>query len=143
MASTFAITPYLKNYYRSSHSAIKKVQKRFFAFGWGFAIVATVIMYVAISKIYHLEFTLLQYGFAFMFMIPLFLHILLVNEYYKKDKQNKIAFFASFVIFIQVIGGYFLIKHWDITGALLLKVLGQWSIVIILWLWIRKKENNG
>ena len=143
MSSTFAITPYLKNYYRSSHTTIKKVQKRFFIYGWGFAIIATLIMYIAISKVYQLEFTLLQYGFAFLFIIPLFLHILLVNEYYKKDQQNKIALFASLVVIIQVIAGYFLIKYWDINGALLLKILGQWSIVILLWLWIRKGKKNG
>ena len=140
MASAFAITPYLKNYYRSSNAAIKKVQKRFFVYGWAFATIATIFMYVAISKVYQLEFTLQQYGFAFMFMIPLFLHVLLVSEYYKKDKQNKIAFFASIIVFTQIIAGYFLIKFWDINGALLLKILGQWSIVIILWLWIKKQK---
>ena len=143
MASTFAITPYLKNYYRSSNAAIKKVQKRFFIYGWAFATIATTIMYVAISKVYQLDFTFQQYGFAFMFMIPLFLHVLLVSEYYKKNKQNKIAFFASIVVFIQIIAGYYLIKFWDINGALLLKIMGQWSIVLILWLWIRKGKNNG
>lgn len=140
MASTFAITPYLKNYYRSSNEAIKKVQKRFFVYGWAFATIATIIMYVAISKVYQLDFTLQQYGFAFMFMIPLFLHVLLVSEYYKKDKQSKIAFFASIVVFIQIIAGYFLIKYWDINGALLLKIAGQWSIVLILWLYIKKQK---
>lgn len=142
MASTFAITPYLKNYYRSSNAAIKKVQKRFFIYGWAFATIATTIMYVAISKVYQLDFTFQQYGFAFMFMIPLFLHVLLVSEYYKTNKQNKIAFFASIVVFIQIIAGYYLIKFWDINGALLLKIMGQWSIVLILWLWIRKGKNN-
>jgi len=140
MTSSFAITPYLKNYYRSSNTAIKKTQKRFFVFGWGFAIIVTVLMYVAISEIYTLEFTLQQYGMAFLFMIPLFLHVLLVSEYYKKDKQFKIAFFASIVVFIQIIIGYFLIKYWNINGALLLKLIGQWAIVIILWFWIKKQK---
>ena len=140
MASTFAITPYLKNYYRSSNTVIKKIQKRFFVFGWGFAVVATVFMYLIISEIYHLDFTFQQYGLAFLFMIPLFLQVLLVSEYYKRGKQYKIASFASFVVFIQIIIGYFLIKYWNINGALLLKLLGQWGIVIILWFWIKKQK---
>jgi O-antigen/teichoic acid export membrane protein len=140
MASTFAITPYLKNYYRSSNTAIKKTQKKFFVFGWGFAVVATVFMYVTISEIYNLDFTFQQYGLAFLFMIPLFLHVLLVSEYYKRDQQYKIAFFASIVVLFQIIIGYFLIKYWNINGALLLKLLGQWGIVIILWFWIKKQK---
>ena len=142
MASSFVITPYLKNFYRSTNSVIQKVQQRFFAFGWGFALMITVFMHYVISNIYKLEFTLKQYGLAFLFIVPLFLHVLLVSEYYKKDKQQKIAFFASFVVGFQLFFGYFLIKYWDINGALLLKVIGQWGIVIILWLWIRKSENN-
>tara|TARA_R110000787_G_scaffold43892_2_gene107472 strand:+ start:46931 stop:48100 length:1170 start_codon:yes stop_codon:yes gene_type:complete len=140
MASTFVITPYLKNYYRSSNTVIKNTQKKFFVFGWGFAVVATVFMYVAISEIYRLDFTFQQYGLAFLFMIPLFLHVLLVSEYYKRDQQYKIAFFASIVVFFQIIIGYFLIKYWNINGALLLKLLGQWGIVITLWFWIKKQK---
>ncbi len=142
MASSFVITPYLRNFYRSSNSVISKVKKRFFIYGWGFAIILTLLMYVVISKIYQLEFTFQQYGLAFIFMIPLFLHVLLVSEYYKKDQQNKIAQFASIIVLFQVIAGYFLIKHFGINGALVLKVFGQWAIVIVLWLWIRKKKNN-
>ena len=97
-------------------------------------------MYVIISEIYNLDFTFQQYGLAFLFMIPLFLQVLLVSEYYKRDKQYKIASFASIVVFIQIIIGYFLIKYWNINGALSLKLLGQWGIVIILWFWIKKQK---
>jgi len=142
MASSFVITPYLKNFYRSSNSVISKIKNQFFIYGWGFAIIITFLMFLGISKIYLLDFTFLQYGLAFIFMIPLFLHVLLVSEYYKKDKQYKIAQFASIVVLFQVIAGYFLIKNFDINGALILKVLGQWGIVIVLWVWIRKEKNN-
>lgn len=140
MTSAFAITPYLKNYYRSSNYLINKAQHRFFAYGWLFAIVIVLFMYVVISFIYRLDFTFNQYLLAFIYIIPLFLHVLLVSEYYKKGKQFKIAFFASIVVFIQIISGYFLIKYWSINGALLLKLLGQWGIVIILWFWIKKQK---
>ena len=142
MSSSFAITPYLKNYYRSSTSLINKIQRRFFAFGWLFAIAIVVFMYLIISFVYGLDFSINQYILAFIFIIPLFLHVLLVSEYYKKDEQNKIALFASIIVLFQIGLGYFLINKWHINGALILKVLGQWGIVIILWLWIRNKKNE-
>lgn len=74
-------------------------------------------------------------------MVPLFLNILLVNEYYKKNHQIKIAYFTSLILIFQLFAGYFLIKYWNITGALLLKVLGQWAIVVLLWFWIKKTKN--
>ena len=142
MASSFAITPYLKNFYRSSNVIINRVQKKFFIYGWIFALLMCGIMFIVISKIYKLDFTLNQYILAFMFMVPLFLHVLIVSEYYKKGEQNKIALFASIVVALQIVSGYFLIKFWDIDGALLLKTFGQWAIVGFLWFWIKQSDKD-
>ncbi|WP_299256529.1 hypothetical protein [uncultured Aquimarina sp.] len=140
MASSFALNPFLKNLYRSKNTLIRKLQGKLFWYGWGFALVMIVIMYTSITLLYELHFTKMQYILAFIIMIPLFLHVLLVNEYYKKNKQNEIAIIASILVLFQIILGYYLIKFWDMDGALILKVIGQWSIVIILWLWIRRKS---
>jgi O-antigen/teichoic acid export membrane protein len=141
MVSSFVITPYLKNFYRSKNTLINRIQKMFFIYGWIFALLMSGIMFVLISKIYKLDFTLIQYFLAFLFMVPLFLHVLIVSEYYKKGKQNKIALFASIVVALQIILGYFLIKFWNINGALMLKTFGQWTITVILWIWIKQKTN--
>lgn len=141
MASAFFITPYLKNYYRFKNQKIKDIQKKFFFYGWGFAFFATLIISVVLNYLYRFTFSKLQYGLAFLFIVPLFLNILLVNEYYKKNHQIKIAYFTSLILIFQLFAGYFLIKYWNITGALLLKVLGQWAIVVLLWFWIKKTKN--
>jgi len=140
MVSSFALTPYIKNFYRAKDSMIIDLQGRFFKFGWIYAIFMGMMMFIALSMIYELTFTFYQYLLGTLFMIPLFLHILLISEYYKKNLQTKIAFFAFIIVVIQIISGYFLISYWSINGALILKVLGQWGIVIILWLWIRKRR---
>jgi hypothetical protein len=142
MGGAFVINPFLKNFYRINNTVVKRLQKKFFIYGWFYAIIMSVLMYFIISKIYNLHFLKEQYLMAFAFIPPLFLHILLINEYYKKNRQNEIAKIASVVVVIQIILGYVLIKNWYISGALFLKLIGQWSIVIILWLWIKdyKKE---
>lgn len=143
MASSFIITPYIKTLYRSKNVLIQSIQKQFFVYGCMFSVVFTAFLYIFIEYIYGFEFTLFQYFLALIFVAPLVIHILLVNEYYKKNLQSKIAKFASLIVIVQIIIGYFLIKHNGINGALLLKALGQWAIVIILWLWIKKERING
>jgi hypothetical protein len=143
MASSFIITPYIKTLYRSKNVLIQSIQKQFFIYGCMFSVVFTAFLYIFIEYIYGFEFTLFQYFLALIFVAPLVIHILLINEYYKKNLQSKIAKFASLIVIVQIIIGYFLIKHNGINGALLLKALGQWSIVIILWLWIKKERING
>ncbi len=142
MVSSFALTPYIKNFYRAKDTMIVGLQTRFFLFGWVFALAMGLIMFAVISMIYGFSFTPFQYLLGVLFMVPLYLHILLVSEYYKKKKQTKIALFASVVVLLQIVFGYFIILYWAIDGALLIKALGQWAIVIVLWLWIRKTRNR-
>jgi len=142
MAGPFILNPYLKNFYRSGNALVRKLHEQFFAYGWLFAILMTAVMYVAITYVYQLEFTMKQYLFAFLFMVPLMVHTTLVNEYYKRNKQVNIAIFSSILIGFQIVIGYFLIQSRGIDGALILKILGQWSIVIVLWLWIRKRRDT-
>ena len=143
MASAFVITPYLKNFYRSNNSVLKSLQKQFFIFGWLFALIFMGAMYCALTLVYGFQFSAFQYLLAFIFIVPLYIHVLLINEYYKKNLQHKIALFAFIVVLIQLIFGYFIIKHEGINGALVVKAIGQWGIVAILWLWLRKSKING
>ena len=90
MVSSFALTPYIKNFYRAKDTVIIDLQRRFFKFGWIYAIFMGLMMFIALSMIYQLTFTVYQYLLGVLFMIPLFLHILLISEYYKKNLQTKI-----------------------------------------------------
>ncbi|MDO5977703.1 hypothetical protein [Flavivirga spongiicola] len=146
MGSSFFLNPFLKNFYRSKDSLILKLKKRLFWYGWPFALMITLGMYIVIEYIYELHFTNLQYFLAFIYIIPVLIHVLIVNEYYKKNMQSSIAIIASILAIFQIISGYYLIKLWGINGALILKTLGQWAIILTLWFWIKKKPimiNNG
>ncbi len=140
MTSTFAITPYLKNYYRFKKETIKKTQQLFFYLGWPFALISLGLIYLVLNNLYQFNFTILQYVLVFLFIVPLFVHVLLVSEYYKNNYQNKIAYFATLVVIIQIIVGYFIINRFTINGALITKALGQWLIVYLLWYWIKKRN---
>lgn len=142
MAGPFVLNPYLKNFYRSGEVLVGKLHKTFFSLGWLLALAMTGVMYVALTFIYEFDFTWEQYALGFAFMVPLMVHTTLVNEYYKKYLQKKIALFSSVLVVLQVVLGYYLIQSFEIDGALLLKVLGQWGIVIALWLWIRNRREK-
>ena len=64
------------------------------------------------------------------------------NQIYKYDQQNLVSYVALFVIFLQIIIGYYLIQEQGIQGALLLKASSQWLITLLLWFWFRKVKNN-
>ena len=142
MVGPFILNPYLKNFYRSGQETVQKLHKVFFAGGWIVALLMTCAMYLAFVFVYDFQFTWKQYLLAFIFMVPLMVHSTLVNEYYKKYLQGKIAFFSTILVVVQVGLGYFLIRDFEINGALALKALGQWAIVLLLWWWIRRKKEQ-
>ena len=142
MGSSFIVTPFIRIFYRSKDTLIQTIQNQFFYYGWAFSLVAVGIIYLMVNFIYGFEFNWYQYLLVFLFIVPLLLHITLINEYYKKNLQYKVVVFASIIVFIQLFLGYFLIMNFEITGALALKVIGQWLTVLILWVWM-KRNNRG
>lgn len=142
MGSSFIITPFIQTFYRSKDTLIQTIQKQFFLYGWAFSLVTVGIIYLVVNFIYGFEFTWFQYVLVFMFIVPLLLHVLLINEYYKKNLQYKVVIIASIIVLVQMALGYYLIENFEITGALALKVIGQWAIVLVLWLWM-KRNNRG
>ena len=106
------------------------------------AIAMTGIMYLAFTYVYEFQFTTTQYALAFIFVVPLMVHTTLVNQYYKEYLQKKVAWFSFILVVLQVVLGYFLIGSYEIDGALALKVIGQWSIVVVLWWWLRTRKAS-
>lgn len=140
MISAFIINPFLKNIYRLKDKTTESLHRKFFIFGWFFSIILILFTYVVITYIYNLEFTLLQYGFAYLFTVPLFLHLLLINEFYKKNKQKEVVIIATLIVFPQLFIGYFSIKKWNVDAALILKATTQWIIVFLLWIRLNKTK---
>jgi len=84
---------------------------------------------------------MLQYLYAFLFIVTLFVHLILINDFYKNNKQKEVAKVIFCIALAQVVFGYYLVQWYGVDGALLLKVLGQYSIVIVLFL-LRKIFNS-
>lgn len=141
MTSAFILNPFLKNIYRLKDNTTYFLQRKFFIFGWLFSILLILFTYVTITYIYNLEFTLLQYGFAYLFTVPLFLHLLLINEFYKKGKQKEVVIIAILIVIFQLFTGYFSIKKWDLDAALILKTTSQWIVVLLLWIRLNRIKH--
>jgi len=142
ITTTYFVNPYLKVFFRVSDSIIKRIKRQFFVFGIFYGLAFVIATYFIISKVYLIQFTIDNYITVFAFFIPLLFQMILVNQIYKYDQQNLVSYVALFVIFLQLIIGYFLIQEQGIQGALLLKAASQWLITLLLWFWFRKVKDN-
>uniref|UniRef100_UPI003891FD7E hypothetical protein n=1 Tax=Winogradskyella sp. 4-2091 TaxID=3381659 RepID=UPI003891FD7E len=80
---TFFINPFLKNFFRLKANIVKKIKSQFLVLGVLYSVLFTGFIYFIITYLYKLDFSKLNYLTAFAFIVPLFVHILLVNQMYK------------------------------------------------------------
>jgi len=139
LGASYIINPFLKNFYRVKQQIASKIEKQFSFLGLLVGIAFIPILYTLAHYVYGFHYSLLSYAFAFLFVITVFIHLLLISEFYKYNKQMTIARMTAIVACIQIVVGYYLIRDYHIEGALGTKVLGQWLIIILL-LVLRKKH---
>ena len=139
LGASYVINPFLKNFYRVKQQIASKIEKQFTLLGLLVGAAFIPILYVLAQYVYGFDYSILAYAFAFLFVITVFIHLLLISEFYKYNKQMSVAGMTAVVAFIQIIVGYYLIRDYHIEGALGTKVLGQWLIIILL-LVFRKKH---
>jgi O-antigen/teichoic acid export membrane protein len=125
LGASYVINPFLKNFYRVKQQIASQIERQFTLLGLLVGIAFIPILYV-----------LAQYLYGFV--ITVFIHLLLISEFYKYNRQMSVAGMTALVAIIQIIVGYYLIHDYHIEGALATKALGQWLIIILLLLFRKK-----
>ena len=138
LGASYVINPFLKNFYRVKQQIASQIERQFTLLGLLVGIAFIPILYVLAQYLYGFDYSLLSYAFAFLFVITVFIHLLLISEFYKYNRQMSVAGMTALVAIIQIIVGYYLIHDYHIEGALATKALGQWLIIILLLLFRKK-----
>ncbi|WP_411767160.1 lipopolysaccharide biosynthesis protein [Winogradskyella sp. A3E31] len=134
----YMINPFIKNFYRISKKTRIILEKQFFYLGIGLGSIAIIAIYCVISYLYQFTFSTTSYILGYLFMSTLFIHVLLINEFYKNNKQTQVAYITGTILLLQIIFGYFIIDTYQSTGALIIKVAGQ-CVAVFALLAIREK----
>ncbi|MEP0262729.1 hypothetical protein [Dokdonia sp.] len=138
LGAAYMINPFIKIFYRISKKTRNAIEKQFLFLGIIIGAIATTVIYVIITYIYEFTFSPTSYLLAYLFIITLFVHLLLINEFYKNDKQTLVAIIIGVTALVQIILGYFTIDTYQSIGALSIKMIGQWIVVLAL-LYFRKE----
>jgi hypothetical protein len=132
MGAAYMINPFIKVFYRISKSTRTAIEKQFLFLGIGVGAIAIGAIYIIITYVYEFTFSGTSYLLGYLFIVTLFVHLLLINEFYKNNKQTLVAIIIGVTALIQIILGYFTIETYQSIGALSIKVLGQWVVVLAL-----------
>ncbi len=138
MGASYSINPFLKTFYRISNQTRDRIEKQFYGIGIASGILFIGVIYLVIEYLYDFRFSASSYLLAYLFIATLFVHLVLINQFYKENKQMQVAVIIATTAAMQIVLGYFVIKTHQIEGALAIKTIGQWAMIIAL-LFLRKK----
>ena len=141
IGAAYMINPFIKIFYRISKNTRTVIEKQFLFLGITIGAIATAIIYVIINYVYEFTFSNTNYILGYLFLATLFIHLLLINEFYKNNKQTLVAIIIGVTALVQITLGYFTIDTYQSIGALTIKVIGQWMVVLALLL-LRKHFLN-
>lgn len=132
LGAAYMINPFIKIFYRISKKTRVIIEQQFLYLGIGVGAIGIAIIYGIIANVYDFAFSPLSYLLGYLFMISLFIHLLLINEFYKHNKQTLVAIIIGVIAVIQVALGYYTIESYQSIGALSVKVIGQWLVILAL-----------
>jgi O-antigen/teichoic acid export membrane protein len=136
--SGLIIQPYIKNLYRANISTILRFMNKFFVWGAGVSVFATITILLVGNYIYSFNLDIVIYLLCGLLILPVYIYTIVVYLLLKFDNSKRVVIFTAVGIIINIVLNIYLIKIWGIKGALLASTITQW---IILILYVKEKTK--
>jgi len=131
--ASLLITPFLKNIYRLPDVSLKKIMTSLFRIGVIISIPAIFTIRFVLSNYYQLEYSLDIYIIGYFYVIPFYLNLVKLYQYFKHNKQNIVVYVTILVTGINLVLNIVFINKLGIKGALLASTISQWIMLILLF----------
>ncbi len=131
--ASFILGPYIKNIYRLPDATLRKLMIAMFRGGVLLSIPALLAIYVIISKYYQIDFSGDIYLIGYFFVIPFFLYLVKLYQYFKHDQQKVIVILTIAGSILNLALNIALINLLGIKGALLASTITQWVMLILFF----------
>jgi len=141
--ASLLITPFIKNIYRLPDSSLQKLIRSLFRTGVIISIPAIIIVRFILSHYYHFELTLDIFIIGYFYVIPFYLYLVKIYQYFKKNMQIKVVYITILTTGINLILSLILIKRLGIKGALIASTISQWVVLGLLFTIYRFPGKNN
>ena len=133
----YLVLPINKHLFRLTKVSIKKIKMKLALIALPIIILSSLLIWLVMSHLIQIQFSLIIYFFATISSIPAFFYIVDVIQLYKENKENKIMKLSFITATLNLIALYLLVPNFRILGAILSVCITQW-----LYLYFTLKENN-
>ena len=135
--ASLLITPFIKNIYRLPDVSLQKLMISLFRIGVIISIPAIYIIRFILSRYYQFEFSPDIFIIGYFYVIPFYLYLVKLYQYFKHDKQKTVVYITILVSVINLVFNIVLINKLGIKGALLASAISQWLMLGLLLMIIK------
>jgi O-antigen/teichoic acid export membrane protein len=132
--ASLLITPFIKNIYRLPDVSLQKLMTMLFRTGVIISIPAIFLIRFVLSTYYQFEFSLDIYIIGYFYVIPFYLYLVKLYQFFKHNKQNTVVYITILVTCINLVLNIVLINKLGTKGALLASTISQWIMLGLLFM---------
>ena len=132
------ITPFLKNFYRGSETALQQLRSNMALAGVLIVPIAVFCIYWFLERVYLFPLQPIHGILGALYVWPVFYYAPIIFALFKEHKQNQVVKTTFACIVINFIIALSLIPTQGITGALTAAMVGQWCM-LGSYFWINRK----
>ncbi len=138
--ASLILQPFLKNIYRLSFVAVKKIAGKLLLTGVLMVAATLPAIYFVLKYIYHFEIAVSLLFWGGIFVLPIFYYLPTIYILYKQARQRIVLHINIFGILANLFLNLILIKPFGISGALAASGLAQVSMLIA---YLRYEKKSG
>ncbi len=140
--ASLILQPFLKNIYRLSQQAIRKISLKLFLLGICMILPSLTAVWALLTYLYQfaLNATLLILGG--LFVLPIYAYLPIVYQLYKAGGEKQVLWVNIGGIVINLLLNLLLIPRWEVAGALAASAAAQWGMLLV-YIFFEKKGTTA
>lgn len=127
---TFALLPFIQNFYRLKRSAITKITLKVMLGGLAVSLIQLIGLFFVFQYFYQFDFPWAYYAIMLLYLMPFYSYYLKIYEFFKRGKQTLISILFILIGIANVIVSLLLIPNFGTLGALITATLMQYLLLI-------------
>ena len=131
---SYLTVPFMKNIYRMNNNALNKVAKKIIVLGCIISPIGVLCLSVVLSYVYRINLRTIDFILSVLYVLPVFYYSFKFYLIYKIHNDMKVTSIILAGFILNTVAGFFLIPNYGISGGLCSATIGQWGIMILLYL---------
>lgn len=131
LANRIIVSPFLKNIYRMSDQALRRMNRLMFLIGIFGTAPLMLLVYYLLPLVYGIHFSVWMYVMGYLTIVPFFGYAIQTHHLIKMKREKQLVWVFLGAAVVNLCCNYYLIPTYGALGAITSTVIVQWVLFVI------------